>query len=185
MREHNASIAGRTARDRVDPAWPDPAPLDATRVDPVHPGRVAGTGAERDTRAHVARLILEHGPATAAALGERLGLTPAAVRRHLDSLLADDMIEPRDARPHGRRGRGRPAKLFAITDRGRSTFYHAYDDTAASALRFLAERLGPAAVEEFARRQVADLERRYGARLRAVPSEQRVAVLAEALSADG
>lgn len=185
MRERDASTAGRPARGDVDPVWPDVAGIDATRPDPVHPGRIAGTGTERDTRAHVARLILEHGPATAATLGDRLGLTPAAIRRHLDSLLADGMVEPRDARPQGRRGRGRPARLFAITDRGRSTFYHAYDDTAASALRFLAERLGPAAVEEFARRQVADLERRYGARLRAARPEQRVALLAEALSADG
>jgi predicted ArsR family transcriptional regulator len=42
---------------------------------------------ERDTRARVARLILEHGPITASALGERIGLTPAAIRRHLDALL--------------------------------------------------------------------------------------------------
>ena len=58
-------------------------------------------GSERSTRARVARLILEHGPIAAAALGERLGLTPAAVRRHLDALLADGMIEPRTVRPRG------------------------------------------------------------------------------------
>ncbi|MGH3239003.1 MAG: helix-turn-helix domain-containing protein, partial [Spirillospora sp.] len=76
---------------------------------------------ERDTRARVARLILEHGPVTASTLGERVGLTPAAVRRHLDALLADGMIEVRKARtPQARRGRGRPAKWFAITDAGRS-----------------------------------------------------------------
>jgi predicted ArsR family transcriptional regulator len=145
----------------------------------------AHAGSERGTRARVARLILENGPATAAGLSARLGLTPAAVRRHLDNLLADGMIETRIARTYGSRGRGRPARLFAITDAGRSAFEHAYDDLAASALRFLAETAGPGAVAEFAHRQIADLERRYRPVVTAAPAAERVRVLAEALSADG
>ena len=140
---------------------------------------------ERGTRARVARLILELGPSTAAALGTRLGLTPAAIRRHLDHLLADGLIETRMARAQRSRGRGRPARLFAITDAGRSAFEHAYDDLATSALRFLAERCGTAAVAEFARSQLADLELRYAAVVAGVPPERRVQALAEALSADG
>lgn len=147
--------------------------------------RLSGVSAERSTRARVARLILEHGPITAAALGERLGLTPAAVRRHLDALLAEGMIEPRTARPRGQRGRGRPAKLFAITDAGRSAFEHAYDGLAGNALRFLAERVGQDAVAEFARSQVSGLVGRLQPEMRKVPADQRVRVLAEALSADG
>ncbi|MGI8332051.1 helix-turn-helix transcriptional regulator [Actinomadura scrupuli] len=144
-----------------------------------------GGHAERDTRARVARLILEHGPVTASNLGERLGLTPAAVRRHLDALLAEELIEIRRARPQAHRGRGRPAKLFAITDAGRSTFVHAYDDLATSALRFLAETAGEEAVAEFARRQISDLERRLEPVVHAATPQQRVRVLAEALSGDG
>nr|BFE36548.1 transcriptional regulator [Actinomadura rugatobispora] len=140
---------------------------------------------ERDTRARVARLVLEHGPITASALGDRVGLTPAAIRRHLDALLAEGMIEIRRARPQTRRGRGRPAKWFAITDAGRSAFVHAYDDLASSALRFLAEKAGERAVSEFARRQIADLERRYLPVVRDAPPHQRVRKLAEALSGDG
>jgi predicted ArsR family transcriptional regulator len=148
------------------------------------PSSTANPG-ERDTRARVARLILEHGPITASDLGERLSLTPAAIRRHLEALLAEGMIEIRRARPQTHRGRGRPAKLFAITDAGRNTFVHAYDDLATSALRFLAETAGEAAVAEFARRQIAELERRHGPKVRAAPPDQRVRVLAEALSSDG
>jgi predicted ArsR family transcriptional regulator len=142
-------------------------------------------GAEQSTRARVARLIMENGPVTAAALGTTLGLTPAAVRRHLDHLLKDGMIQTRVARVYGNRGRGRPAKMFAITDAGRSAFEHAYDDLAASALRFLAERAGPEAVAEFARRKVAELERRYRPVVASAPLADRVKVLAEALSVDG
>ncbi|MEV1175978.1 helix-turn-helix domain-containing protein [Nonomuraea sp. NPDC049784] len=142
-------------------------------------------GSERTTRARVARLILEHGPVAAAALGERLGLTPAAVRRHLDVLLTDGMIEPRMVRPRGQRGRGRPAKLFAITDAGRSAFVHAYDDLAESALRYIGERMGEQAVADFARSQVSGLLRRLEPVMRTVPADQRVQVLAQALSAEG
>jgi predicted ArsR family transcriptional regulator len=133
----------------------------------------------------VARLILELGPSTASVIGNRLGLTPAAIRRHLDNLLAEGLIETRTARTYASRGRGRPARLFAITDAGRSAFEHAYDDLASSALRFLAETGGPAAVEEFARHQVAELERRYGPTVAAAPPGERVQALADALSADG
>jgi predicted ArsR family transcriptional regulator len=145
----------------------------------------AQAGSEPGTRARIARLILENGPVTAAGLSTRLNLTPAAVRRHLDNLLADGMIETRTARRPASRGRGRPAKVFAITDVGRSAFEHAYDDLATSALRFLADVAGPGAVAEFARRQLADLEDRYRPVLAGAAPAERVKILAEALSADG
>ena len=141
--------------------------------------------AEGPTRGQVARLILELGPSTAATLGGRLGLTPAAIRRHLDNLLAEGLIETRTARTYGNRGRGRPAKVFVITDAGRSAFEHAYDDLATNALRFLAETAGPEAIAEFARRQVSDLERRYAPAVARGDLASRVQALAEALSADG
>jgi predicted ArsR family transcriptional regulator len=140
---------------------------------------------ERSTRARVARLILELGPSTASVIGERLGLTPAAIRRHLDNLLAEGLIESRTARTCESRGRGRPARLFAVTDAGRSAFEHAYDDLASSALRFLADTAGLAAVKTFARRQVAELERRYGPAVAGAAPGERVQALADALSADG
>ncbi|MEI8149851.1 MAG: winged helix-turn-helix transcriptional regulator, partial [Actinomycetes bacterium] len=35
----------------------------------------------------MARTILENGPLTAADLAQKLGLTPAGIRRHLDALV--------------------------------------------------------------------------------------------------
>ncbi len=137
------------------------------------------------TRGQVARLILELGPSTAGTLGGRLGLTPAAIRRHLDNLIAEGLIETRTARTYGNRGRGRPAKVFVITDAGRSAFEHAYDGLATSALRFLADTAGPEAITEFARQQLADLERRYAPAVARGDLATRVQALAEALSADG
>ncbi len=132
-----AAARDAVASDAVRPARPGAARQ-------VLAGELSAQGrAERSTRARVARLILELGPSTAAVIGGRLGLTPAAIRRHLDNLLAEGLIETRTARTYASRGRGRPARLFAITDAGRSAFEHTYDDLASSALRFLAEEAWP------------------------------------------
>ncbi|MGN6599376.1 MAG: helix-turn-helix transcriptional regulator [Actinomycetes bacterium] len=142
--------------------------------------------AEDRTRARVARSVLEHGPSTAAALAERLSLTPAAVRRHLDALVTEGVLESREPRlTASGRGRGRPARVFALTSAGRDRFHHAYDDLAVTALRYLAEVQGKDAVLDFARAQVAPLEARHSERLADVAPDSRARVLAEALSGDG
>ena len=115
------------------------------------------------TRDRVARTILENGPSTAADLAVRLDLTPAAVRRHLDHLAAEGIVESREQKVYGARGRGRPAKVFALTEAGRDSFDQQYDDLAVQAMRFLAETQGEEAVVEFARRRVAFVERDYAA----------------------
>jgi predicted ArsR family transcriptional regulator len=115
------------------------------------------------TRDRVARTILENGPSTAAGLAERLDLTPAAVRRHLDQLAAEGIVESREQKVYGARGRGRPAKVFALTEAGRDSFDQQYDDLAVQAMRFLSETQGEDAVVEFARRRVAFVGRDYAA----------------------
>jgi len=163
------------------------APPDAAPARPLSAPDGPPTGAFDDapTRERVVSSILENGPSTAAALAERLELTPAAVRRHLDNLADDGAIEAREPRVTADRGRGRPAKVFVITDLGRETFTQAYDDMAVSALRFLRETGGPDAVDEFARRRTSELEDRYRPAVQAADPRDRSEVLANALSADG
>jgi predicted ArsR family transcriptional regulator len=141
--------------------------------------------ADAPTRERVARAILELGPSTAARLAQRLDLTPAAVRRHLDHLVAEGAVEARQPRVHGSRGRGRPAKAFALTEAGRDRFDQQYDDLAVHALRFLAETGGPAAVTEFARRRMSVLEKSYDDVRGASPGLTRSQALAEAMSRNG
>jgi predicted ArsR family transcriptional regulator len=137
------------------------------------------------TRNRVARLILANGASTAADLAARLGLTPAGVRRHLDALLAENLIEAHEQRVYGHRGRGRPAKVFALTSEGRAVFHHAYDDMAIDALRFIEQTGGDEALGAFARRRFSGLADRYAATLAAADQADRPRLLAEALSADG
>ncbi len=137
------------------------------------------------TRDRVARSILENGSSTAAALAERLDLTPAAVRRHLDHMVAVGAVEAREPRVYGARGRGRPPKVFALTEAGRDTFDQQYDDLALQALRFLSETGGDDAVMEFARRRVADLETHYHEIVAADPEQSPAEALAKALTQGG
>jgi predicted ArsR family transcriptional regulator len=142
--------------------------------------------ADASTRHRVASSILEQGPSTAAALAERLGLTPAAIRRHLDALLATGQVEAREQRVYGARGRGRPAKVFALTDSGRAGFYTAYDTFANQALGYLAEVAGPDAVTRFAEQRIAEMENRYARRLATADAGTTPAqALAAALTDDG
>jgi predicted ArsR family transcriptional regulator len=117
--------------------------------------------ADASTRQRVQASILENGPSTAAVLATRLGLTAAAVRRHLDTLTEAGRVEAREQRVYGARGRGRPAKVFALTDSGRGGFYAAYDALAIQALEFLATHAGPDAVREFATQRAVEAEDRY------------------------
>jgi predicted ArsR family transcriptional regulator len=149
----------------------------------THPA--AGPLLDRRTRERVAALLLERGPQTAAALSEQLGLTAAGVRRHLDAMLEAGRITAREQRIYGPRGRGRPAKVFALSEAGHAAGPLAYDDVAVDALRFLAETAGEEAVEAFARRRVAELEEKYAVRVAHLPLADRPAALALALSEDG
>lgn len=137
------------------------------------------------TRERVATTILENGASTAAGLASQLNLTSAAVRRHIDQLLADGVLEARDQRITAQRGRGRPAKVFVITDAGRDHFEHAYDELAAGALRYLQTTGGADAVTAFARHRLTGLEDRYRPLLAMADPAERPRALAEALSKDG
>ncbi|MGE3284688.1 MAG: helix-turn-helix transcriptional regulator [Pseudonocardia sp.] len=158
----------------------------------VAPATAGGTDAhvsgEGRTRRAVARLLMEQGPVTAAAVAAELELSAAAVRRHLDALIADGEAEVSavPAPRRGKRGRGRPARAYVLTDSGRAQFGHGYDELAVAALRYLAEHGGDGAIRGFARDRVAELLAGHAERIAAAATpDERVDVLAGALTASG
>ena len=156
------------------------------RTDGSNPGP---HGLEARTRDRVRQAISEDGPLTAGAIASRLGLTPAAVRRHLDLLAEQGAIEEHDPATAGAatRGRGRPARAYILSEAGHADMDSDYDDMATSALRFLAEHVGADAVGEFARERIAELEKRYAIQLAEAGDDvtARTEALATALTADG
>lgn len=141
-------------------------------------------GAER-----VARSLLDGGPATASELAGRLGHTPTVVRRHLDALVAEGFVQADDQRPFGPtpvRGRGRPARVFSLTDAGSHAFDVDYDDLAVSALDFIERTYGEQAVLAFARQRADTLVERHRVALEDVrDTETRLMLLADGLARDG
>ncbi len=148
---------------------------------------VAELDGEDRTRDRVCQTVLQRGPISAAELGAELGLTPAAVRRHLDCLEAEQLVSVWEAGTTGQRGRGRPARRYVLTDAGHAAMTSEYDDLAAAALRFLQAEAGSAAVRRFADQRVADFEQRYTPVVAAAGADPhaRAQALADALSAEG
>ena len=145
-------------------------------------------GEDLPTRDAIARLILEHGPATASTLSQSLALTPAGIRRHLELLVADGILEAREPRTSSARGRGRPSKVFLMTDAGRAQFEHTYDDLAVSALRFMASHSGAHLVASFAQSRADDIEvkaNEYINQNRTTRKNDKAALLAEFLTDQG
>ncbi|MGO9351343.1 MAG: helix-turn-helix transcriptional regulator [Mycobacterium sp.] len=117
-------------------------------------GAVGAAVSDGHTRRAIVRLLLESGSITAGEIGDRLGLTPAGVRRHLDALIEAGDAEFTAAAAWQQAGRGRPAKRFRLTAAGRAKLDHAYDDLASAAMRQLREIGGENAVRTFARRRI-------------------------------
>jgi predicted ArsR family transcriptional regulator len=74
------------------------------------------------TREQVFRIVRGHRETTIAHLAEALGLSQAAVRRHLDVLRADGLVDVKLER----HGVGRPALVFFVTERGEELAGRAY-----------------------------------------------------------
>ena len=135
------------------------------------------------TRDAIARSILENGPSTAAALSQRLGLTPAGIRRHLDLLTADGVLEARDPRISSTRGRGRPSKVFVMSDAGREKFEHSYDDLAVAALKFMSAQSGEHLINAFAKSRADEIERKGATAI--AKSSNKLSALADFLTEQG
>lgn len=151
-----------------------------------HIAAVPVADADERTRDRVLGAVLEHGPVSAAELGDLLGFTPAAVRRHLDHLSRSGVIEVKRVAKAGA-GAGRPARRYVLSSQGQSSLGNDYLDIATLALKQLQAVAGEEAVRQFAVERFAEMERRYAPEIEQAGPDitARARVLAEALSRDG
>ncbi|WP_396902516.1 helix-turn-helix transcriptional regulator [Mycolicibacterium sp.] len=126
------------------------SPVSAAVPKPVNDVVPASDG---HTRRAIIHLLLE-GPITAGQIGDRLGISAAGVRRHLDALIEAGDAQASAAAAWQHSGRGRPAKRYRLTSAGRAKLGHTYDDLAVAAIRQLREIGGKDAVRTFARRRM-------------------------------
>lgn len=146
-------------------------------------GQPAEQAVPDSTRDQVLQLVMTRGPVTASELAKALGLTSAAIRRHILSLEADSLVEVHEAGHTGQRGR--PARKYVASDRAQDARSGAYSDLALETMQFLSDTAGPGAVAKLAERHMAQVEARYAPMITADDVPERVEQLAEALSADG
>lgn len=150
------------------------------------PALGAAALAARGTRERVSRTVLTRGPVTAAQLSAELGVTPAAVRRHLDALAADGLVRQAPLAA-GSRGPGRPARGWVATEAAHAAEPGAYDDLATAALAALERELGRGALERFAQARADELEARHREQVEAAGTAPaaRAGALAQGLTGDG
>jgi len=139
------------------------------------------------TREHVLDLVVEKGPVTASAIARALGLTAAAVRRHITALEDDHEIVEHEPGAVGKRGRGRPARHYVATERGHEKLPEGYSELAVKALGYLGQVNGGAAIDSFAAARSREIERRYAPAVREAGSDPRMRAqaLADLLTQDG
>lgn len=139
------------------------------------------------TRQTVLDLIVEKGPVTAAHLAKILSLTTAAVRRHITALESAQMIAVYETCGHAKRGRGRPARHYVATGKGREGLSEDYSKLASRALGFIEQLAGPDGIDTFAAAHSRDIERRYAPLIKEAGPDPRARAraLADALTADG
>jgi predicted ArsR family transcriptional regulator len=119
----------------------------------VSSATVVAQTSDGHTRRAIVQLLLG-GLITAGEIGERLGISAAGVRRHLDALIDAGDAESNAAAAWQHNGRGRPAKRYRLTAAGRAKLDHAYDDLAVAAMRQLREIGGDEAIRTFSRRRI-------------------------------
>lgn len=88
------------------------------------------------TRERILEYVCEHRGARAEELADAFGITAAAVRRHLDNLRADGLVDARAVR----QATGRPYHAYFPTDKATQTIPPAYADLLERMLRSLGER---------------------------------------------
>lgn len=166
--------------------------MSTTLVDaPAHRTDHDGETGDNDesTRDRVLQIVASDGPVTAAQLARGLGLTTAAIRRHLSVLEGAGRIvvhEPTTCAGQPA-PRGRPARRYIVTGRGQAALSNSYPELAGQALRLIEELAGREAVTAFAERRLEDLERRHAPTLAAAGTDPlaRVRALAAGLTTDG
>lgn len=138
-------------------------------------------GGFRGVRADLLVALKKAQPLTAQELGDRFGLTANALRRHLKALEEDGLVRYR----REVRGVGAPVFAYSLTESGEALFPRSYVAVLASALDALRSERGEAAVESVLESEWARLADEAGPLLDALPLGERVALVAELLTAKG
>lgn len=134
-----------------------------------------------DTRARIVDHLRRRAQSVAD-LAAELDLSEVAIRRHLQVLERDGLV---DAETVHRDGPGRPRARYTLTDRAHRLFPDNSAQLAIELLTYLEEEYGAEALAGFMRWRAAQQGGRYAGALAGADSREGAERLAELLSADG
>lgn len=139
---------------------------------------------ESSTRERIVDLVGAKGPIKASVVAGELSLTPHGVRRHLDALEREGIVETRESVAGGR---GRPAKVYVLAASSHESMPTRYDEFALAALEHAARTGGEPLVRSLVASYVERLENSLRPIADAAGSEprDRAAALVEALNSEG
>jgi predicted ArsR family transcriptional regulator len=137
---------------------------------------MSGTGDE------ILFFLKTHGRATAAALAERLRISPQGVRQQLEKLQGGGLVAFADEAM----GKGRPRRFWALTDSGHGRFPDTHAQLTADLIEAVRAELGEDALDRLVARREHDTLEAYRRRLaRHETLRAKVAALAELRTAEG
>jgi predicted ArsR family transcriptional regulator len=117
------------------------------------------------TRRELLLLLRTRPASTARELADALGFTAVAIRRHLDNLVAEGLVEPAAPSPSTAVGVGRPPARWRLSSTGVELFPRHYDGFALDLLEDLNDEGGPQAVAAVFARRTDKLAAEYEAEL--------------------
>ncbi len=137
--------------------------------------------ANTSTRMRVVERLKQWGSATVAELARELRLSGVSLRRHLD-LLERDRLVTAQIQP---RGRGRPVKVYRLTEEADRFFPERYSEFAVEVLEGVRELFGERALHRLLQHRTAKLVARLRARLVGKSLRERVELLTAAMTEMG
>ncbi|SCW85259.1 Predicted transcriptional regulator, ArsR family [Paenibacillus tianmuensis] len=133
------------------------------------------------TRRVILTMLKTKGALSVGDMSKQLGITEMAVRRHLNTLERDNLIESKLVR----QAMGRPSHLYSLTPNADDLFPKKYQHLALELLEELEASLGESNVNLLFERRKERLIDRYGERMKDKPFDGRVQELAEIQNANG
>jgi predicted ArsR family transcriptional regulator len=139
------------------------------------------SGSKSQTRQRILHLLKRSGGLTARELAREIGVTTVAVRKQLAALEAEGLLV-QTSRP-GRRGR--PATVYAVSERGEALFPQGYHQLVVDLLQDLSTLEGSEQLDRLFRLRNERLAKTYQLRLADKPFAEAVRELARARDDDG
>jgi DeoR family transcriptional regulator, suf operon transcriptional repressor len=133
------------------------------------------------TKQDILDYLMRHGETNAQVLAAHLQISAQAIRRHLNDLETDGLIEHHSTQV----GMGRPQNLYTLSNQGRDRYPDRYDEFALSLLDTLAETVGREQVGTILRKQWERKALEYRQRVGTGSLQERVANLVELRKAEG